>query len=60
MPAKADTLLTLQFSQNRLNDMAGDPFWIDVTQDEAKALVGLLEARLAQTAGAAPVAMTLN
>jgi hypothetical protein len=60
MPAIADPLLTLQFSQNRLNDMAGDPYWIDVTQDEATELVNLLEARLAHTAGTAPVAMTLR
>ncbi|WP_347555863.1 hypothetical protein [Robbsia sp. KACC 23696] len=60
MSQNADTLLTLQFSQNRLNDMAGDPYWVDVTQDEAKTLVSLLETRLAAAADTAPVAMVLR
>jgi hypothetical protein len=30
--------LELQFPRERLNDSAGDPFWIDLTVDEARQL----------------------
>ncbi|WP_083384073.1 MULTISPECIES: rubredoxin [Cupriavidus] len=40
------TVLELQFSPGRLNDGAGDPFWIDLSAEEAARLLDLLQARL--------------
>ncbi|MDR6391737.1 rubredoxin [Paraburkholderia phenoliruptrix] len=37
----------LQFSPERLNDGAGDPYWIDLTHDEAQRLLESLQTRLA-------------
>ncbi|WP_084531116.1 rubredoxin [Burkholderia sp. WSM2232] len=44
---KKGVALELQFSPERLNDGAGDPYWIDLTQDEAQRLLERLQARLA-------------
>ncbi|KAI3601070.1 Rubredoxin-domain-containing protein (plasmid) [Cupriavidus necator H850] len=43
---KKDTAVEIQFSPQRLNDGAGDPYWIDLTSDEAQALLTQLHARL--------------
>ncbi len=43
---KKDTTEEIQFSPQRLNDGAGDPYWIDLTTDEAQALLTRLQARL--------------
>ncbi|WP_342052715.1 MULTISPECIES: rubredoxin [unclassified Cupriavidus] len=40
------TFLELQFSARRLNDAAGEPFWIDLSRDEARALCEALQRRL--------------
>ncbi|MFL6639826.1 MAG: rubredoxin [Paraburkholderia graminis] len=44
---KKGVALEIQFSPERLNDGAGDPYWIDLTQDEAQRLLDSLQARLA-------------
>jgi hypothetical protein len=46
------TVLEIQFPAERLNDAAGDPYWIDLTLDEARRLHRLLSARLATDASA--------
>lgn len=38
--------LELQFSARRLNDAAGDPYWIDLSREEAQHLHDLLQRRL--------------
>ncbi|MXN79423.1 hypothetical protein GR157_32445 [Burkholderia sp. 4701] len=40
-------VLEIQFPPERLNDAAGDPFWIDLTLDEARRLHQQLAARFA-------------
>lgn len=45
-------VLEIQFSPQRLNDSAGDPYWIDLTLDEARRLHAQLDARLAGHAAA--------
>jgi hypothetical protein len=40
-------VLEIQFSPERLNDAAGDPYWIDLTLDEARRLHQQLAARFA-------------
>ncbi len=45
-------VLEIQFSPERLNDGAGDPYWIDLTLDEARRLYGQLAARFAGEAKA--------
>ncbi|ABN92677.1 Rubredoxin [Burkholderia pseudomallei] len=45
-------VLEIQFPPQRLNDAAGDPYWIDLTLDEARRLHRQLSARLATKAGA--------
>lgn len=40
------TFLELQFSARRLNDAAGEPFWIDLSREEARALCEALQRRL--------------
>ncbi|ABN86650.1 hypothetical protein SY87_01995 [Burkholderia pseudomallei] len=45
-------VLEIQFPPQRLNDAAGDPYWIDLTLDEARRLHRQLSARLAAEAGA--------
>jgi rubredoxin len=44
---KKGVAVEIQFSPERLNDGAGDPYWIDLTQDEAQRLLASLQARFA-------------
>ncbi|HKT65923.1 hypothetical protein WL88_12450 [Burkholderia diffusa] len=46
------SVLEIQFSPERLNDAAGDPYWIDLTLDEARRLYEQLAARFATDARA--------
>ena len=59
---KKGVALEIQFSPERLNDGAGDPYWIDLSADEAAALLNTLQTRLgAHAAGtAAPLVVTLD
>ncbi|AOJ71248.1 MULTISPECIES: hypothetical protein [Burkholderia] len=45
-------VLEIQFPPERLNDAAGDPYWIDLTLDEARRLHQQLNARFATEASA--------
>lgn len=45
-------VLEIKFSPERLNDAAGDPYWIDLTLDEARRLHRQLAARFATEARA--------
>jgi hypothetical protein len=40
-------VLEIQFPPERLNDAAGDPYWIDLTLEEARRLHRLLSERFA-------------
>jgi rubredoxin len=59
---KKGTALELQFSPARLNDGAGDPFWIDLTADEARRLHDELAAYLSGGVerGAEPLVFSLD
>ncbi|WP_233804560.1 rubredoxin [Paraburkholderia sp. HP33-1] len=59
---KKGVAVEIQFSPERLNDGAGDPYWIDLTHDEAQRLLESLQARLAGTGGgtAAPLVVSLD
>jgi rubredoxin len=59
---KKGVAVEIQFSPERLNDGAGDPYWIDLTQAEAQRLLENLQARLAETSGgtAAPLVVSLD
>jgi rubredoxin len=58
---KKGVAVEIQFSPERLNDGAGDPYWIDLTQDEAQRLLESLQARLASGGGmAAPMVVSLD
>lgn len=59
---KKGTSVELQFSPQRLNDAAGDPYWVDLTIDEAQALLAQLQAHLAQAASGttAPLVFSLE
>ncbi|PRE01271.1 hypothetical protein [Burkholderia multivorans] len=46
------SVLEIQFSPERLNDGAGDPYWIDLTLDEARRAYEQLAARFASDARA--------
>jgi rubredoxin len=46
---KKGSAVELQFSPSRLNDGAGDPYWIDLTRDEAQALLAALQSHLGQS-----------
>ena len=49
------SVLDIQFPAERLNDLAGDPYWIDLTVEEAKALYDILRTRFeADTAASSP------
>jgi len=52
----------IQFSPERLNDAAGDPYWIDLTHAEARRLLESLQARLAGTGSGtvAPLVVSLD
>ncbi|MFJ2994617.1 rubredoxin [Pandoraea sp. NPDC087047] len=45
---KKGSAVELQFSPSRLNDGAGDPYWIDLTRDEAQALLAALQSHLSR------------
>lgn len=49
---KKGVVMEIQFPPERLNDAAGDPYWIDLTLDEARRLHAQLAARLAGDARA--------
>ncbi|WP_075643423.1 rubredoxin [Paraburkholderia ginsengiterrae] len=59
---KKGVAVEIQFSPERLNDGAGDPYWIDLTQAEAQRLLESLQARLAGTGvgTAAPLVVSLD
>ncbi|SDC12529.1 rubredoxin [Paraburkholderia lycopersici] len=58
---KKGVALEIQFSPERLNDGAGDPYWIDLTADEAAALLDTLQTRLAaRETTAAPLVVALD
>lgn len=51
---KKGTAVEIQFSPERLNDGAGDPYWIDLTMEEAKELLQTLQTRLAASEPGSP------
>ena len=59
---KKGVALEIQFAPERLNDGAGDPYWIDLTLTEAQALLQTLQMQLAaNSAGtAAPLVVSLD
>jgi rubredoxin len=59
---KKGVAVEIQFSPERLNDGAGDPYWIDLTQAEAQSLLESLQAHLAASGGgtAAPLVVSLD
>ncbi|MFM0741277.1 rubredoxin [Paraburkholderia xenovorans] len=59
---KKGVAVEIQFSPERLNDGAGDPYWIDLTQAEAQRLLESLQARLAESDGGtvAPLVVSLD
>jgi rubredoxin len=59
---KKGAALELQFSPARLNDGAGDPYWIDLTMQEAQRLHDELAAFLSRGAqkNAAPLVVALD
>ncbi|MFM0127737.1 rubredoxin [Paraburkholderia sediminicola] len=59
---KKGVAVEIQFSPERLNDGAGDPYWIDLTQVEAQRLLESLQARLAESSvgTAAPLVVSLD
>lgn len=59
---KKGTSVEIQFPPQRLNDGAGDPYWVDLSIDEAQALLERLQDHLAQaTHGtAAPLVFSLE
>jgi rubredoxin len=58
---KKGVALEIQFSPERLNDGAGDPYWIDLTADEAAALLATLQTKLAaRESTAAPLVVALD
>ncbi|TAM02936.1 MAG: rubredoxin [Paraburkholderia sp.] len=48
---KKGVALEIQFSPERLNDGAGDPYWIDLTANEATRLLEALQTQLSHGAG---------
>ncbi|HZZ06124.1 rubredoxin [Paraburkholderia sp.] len=59
---KKGVAVEIQFAPERLNDGAGDPYWIDLTQVEAQRLLESLQARLAESSvgTAAPLVVSLD
>ncbi|WP_081771535.1 rubredoxin [Paraburkholderia nodosa] len=58
---KKGVALEIQFSPERLNDGAGDPYWIDLTADEAAALLATLQGKLAERESTtAPLVVALD
>ncbi|CAG4890504.1 rubredoxin [Paraburkholderia gardini] len=59
---KKGVAVEIQFSAERLNDGAGDPYWIDLTAQEAQQLLHALQTRLAvsEAGTAAPLVVSLD
>ncbi|WP_084688056.1 rubredoxin [Paraburkholderia oxyphila] len=58
---KKGVALEIQFSPERLNDGAGDPYWIDLTAEEAAALLETLQTKLAaRESTSAPLLVALD
>lgn len=59
---KKGVALEIQFSPERLNNNAGDPYWIDLTQDEAQRLLASLQTRFAVESSStqAPLVVSLD
>jgi rubredoxin len=57
---KKATALEIQFSPDRLNDGAGDPFWIDLNLTEATALHQALQRYLDAPAGERPTPLVVS
>ena len=59
---KKGVAVEIQFSPERLNDGAGDPYWIDLTVAEAQRLLESLQTRLASTESGtvAPLVVSLD
>lgn len=58
---KKGVALEIQFSPERLNDGAGDPYWIDLTAGEAVRLLETLQTQLAAREGtSAPLVVALD
>jgi rubredoxin len=58
---KKGVALEIQFSPDRLNDGAGDPYWIDLTAEEAAALLDTLQTKLAaRETTSAPLVVALD
>lgn len=58
---KKGVALEIQFSPERLNDGAGDPYWIDLTAAEAAALLETLQTKLAaRETTSAPLVVALD
>lgn len=59
---KKGVAVEIQFSPERLNDGAGDPYWIDLTQAEAQRLLESLQTRFAESSvgTAAPLVVSLD
>ncbi|RFU48592.1 rubredoxin [Paraburkholderia sp. DHOC27] len=59
---KKGVALEIQFAPQRLNDGAGDPYWIDLTLAEAQTLLETLRSHLASNSArtAAPLVVSLD
>jgi len=58
---KKGVALEIQFSPERLNDGAGDPYWIDLTAEEAATLLETLQTKLAaRETTSAPLVVALD
>jgi len=59
---KKGVALEIQFAPERLNDGAGDPYWIDLTLMEAQKLLQTLQTQLAASSAgtAAPLVVNLD
>jgi rubredoxin len=59
---KKGVALEIQFSPERLNDGAGDPYWIDLTAEEATQLLKTLQTQLDAREGgtSAPLVVALD
>jgi rubredoxin len=59
---KKGVALEIQFSPERLNDGAGDPYWIDLTAEEAARLLKTLQTQLDAREGgtSAPLVVALD
>jgi rubredoxin len=56
---KKGVAVEIQFSADRLNDGAGDPYWIDLTREEAQALLQTLQSQL-EGGTTAPVVFSMD